>query len=449
MPDGTPILNWDHFYEGMKAESFVTPKREPKDEITRAYVADVGMFLGLLPQARPTNNEKIIRCLSDFLVSVKQSRKTGLIAWPMNANNYARAGYSHLIAKRVKKKLESHGLIKIIQRPRQGLSTIYKVNNCIAPSCLKFKERRKSTLIEIRAASPGFDKNGDKRKGRTLNEKHFQGPELDAKKADMKRIVKAMSEQPLQGPEGIEWCSCKRIFNNASLRSWGRVYGDWQNVSAEKRLHFTIENEPVCQIDIKASFLFLASCRVGVPLPNMEDPYKALMFVGTHPEYRDLAKILVSTILSSKVPKAFSSKKHDFDGEEKTLKERFNIGNNITIKPFIDDIMSSYPYLRRLEGQGGSLAHQEAELIITTMLRLLDHPNKIVCFPVHDCLIAKQKHKEEVTDTLTEVMLENLGAAPALKVEYPNKSDEVIIPECKTHFLDWHTEDDIILIEDD
>jgi hypothetical protein len=375
----------------------------------------------------------------------------------MDANLFSGGPYGRDKAMEVKQALEAAGHLKLVQRPRQGSSAVYKVNKLIAPKALRFQEHDKTPVLEVRATKPDIYLRHGRPKGKKLKLNSFDRAEYEDLKAEMEQIVQAMGEHPLQAHDGTEWSRCTRIFNDGRFDRGGRVYGGWQSRKKEERRDFRIDQEPVCEIDIKASFLFLASRLMGHKRPLSTDPYKDIPFVQRDIELRGLAKILVSSLLSKpERPQQFpKSDLKDDNGNTIPLKKYYKIPKREGVSCYIDDILKAYPFLKDLQGHAGQLMFLESQLIVKTMLRLLDQPTPIVAYPVHDCLICKESDKEIVVKILREVFLDQLGAEPSLEVKFSDscRKDETILPsqhlQEDSPWLDWFSQDEVELIEDD
>jgi hypothetical protein len=465
MPDGnfpsdSTNLSTQNFqvYEG---EAFVVPLWEPKDEQTLQYVEELGATLGILPAKRKTSSEKIILCLSDVLVAVLTS-SFGFICWPTARGGLVHGPYGRDIAVPVKDAFEKHRLLYCVRKPRFGgnnaRAAIYKIDKNLAPDWLRFKQHDQVPPIEVRDAKPDYrTRSGKKPKGKRISLRRF-GHEVEAPLAQMRRILDGMKTQPLEAPEGAEWTRCQRIFNDGRLDSGGRVYGGWQGRKADERLSFTIDGEPVAEIDIKASYLFLASRLSGYTEPLSSDPYSNIKFVQKEPRLRGLAKRLVSTMLSKSnaLTKFPQGDKKNENGKVISVKEQFGLPKKAKVADYTSDILRTFPFLHQVKGRAGELMYWESELVLECMDRLLGADRPVVTYPVHDCLICKRSDEPQVVEMLQTVMLSKLGAAPTLDAESLDRTEPTIYPGShpssqKGTVQDWfmEVEEDFDLIEDD
>lgn len=447
-------------FEELQGEAFINPRFEPGDRVTTCYLLQLADDLGLMSQTTPKSQVKIVQCLSDILQPLTYIDK-GLLCWPLDNAGFTDGPYGRdIAANKVKPSLERHKLIHKVAKPRfgpnGGRATIYKLSKFLAPSGLKFKEHGLGRLIEVRDAKPDFYYHSGKPKGRKVSLSQFDDGAVQALKGQMRAIVKGMERHPLTASDGSQWSSCRRIFNNRRLDHGGRVYGDWQTKKAKERLTYTIDREEVCEVDIKAFFLFLTAQITNWNGTLEEDPYKQIPFVRENGELRGLAKVLVSAILSNpNGVKQFPGGKKV--GENKVtvpLKTEYALPKKAKVDDYLSDIYLAFPFLHKMGGCAGRLMFMESELILQTMTELLEGDDPIVTYPVHDCLICKQSDEEKVVEVLQSVMLSNLGSSPTFDVEYSDGTKnihEAITGQIREpSFKDWFLEDDdLILIEDD
>lgn len=270
------------FKKGMlvpfEGDAFVTAKYEPRTDETASYVRQLAEDLELVsPEARPTTKQKYIRCLSDVLVATMSS-PSGLICWPKDNHSLRDKAYGRDVAEKVYKALLTAGHIELVQKGRPGLSAVYRIDRSITVDGLSFKEHGIGPVVEVRAEKQKVYWTPNQPKGRTLPLKQFDG-HWQPLERDVRTINEVMQLSPLTAPDGRQWASCRRIFNDGRLDRGGRLYGGWQSEKAKDRLSFTIDGKPVCEIDIKGSFLFLTNALTGSKIHLGSDPYQRIQFV--------------------------------------------------------------------------------------------------------------------------------------------------------------------------
>lgn len=444
----------------LEGEYFIKALYEPKDDFTGQYVHQLADHLGILKGGNKSV-QKAIRCLSDVLLAIKYTQK-GLVCWPTNNGDLTDCAYGGDIARSVRQSLEAKGYLQLVKSARFGghsrNAAVFRIDQFLSPSCLKFRQHGEGPLIEVRDVKPDFYERGAKPKGKKIPLSKFQG-NVEPLRSQLRPIAKAMAAYPLVAPDGTEWSSFKRIFNDRRLDRGGRLYGDWQSLKAEERLACNIGGEKVAEIDIKASYLFLASRVVGWNRPLAEDPYQQIDFVRKNSDLRGLAKALVSAILSKPNGVTQFPKGERQDGRTVSLKERYNLPKKATVQEYVDDIYKAFPFLQGLQGVAGELMFKESELILQTMTELLEADAPVVTYPVHDCLICKRSDADKVVAVLQKVMLTSLGATPSLDIECHGEarrivrgstvSEEATTSKKYNFNLDWFLEDDESLIDYD
>lgn len=453
MPDGSSEPRFDAEAVFLEGSAFVQRRFQPKDHLTQTYIECLGCALKLLPVDRPKSHEKLVRCLSDFLVGVRQS-EDGLLCWPMDANTFTGGPYSQEIATKVRSALKGAGLLWVVQRHRKGLSVVYGCKKALAPSWLKFEEHEKVPLLQVRAAKANFYHRYGRPKGKSLKLSEFEGL-YETPQAEMEEIIQHTTAHPLVDDNGTGWSRLTRVFNDGRLDHGGRLYCGYQSQKKERRVSWTIDGEPVCEVDIKASFLFIGSRLIKLNKPLPSDPYSKIRFVRRKPELRDLGKILVSSIISKpNLPLKFpKSDEKDEAGRTIPLKDFFNLPASANVMEYVEDVLAAYPFLKNLQNHGSMLMYLESQIIVDSMLELVRREEPIVTYPIHDCLICKEKDVEEVVEVLRCVMRHHLGAEPVLDIVYrDNRGKETRHPQYEPTslpaHLDWWTDESPELIED-
>ena len=110
----------------------------------------------------------------------------------------------------------------------------------------------------------------ERRKAQRLPKGFFNNKAAKVLDADAQRTsesrIKSLNmfwlEHPLVLPNGNAAASGTRVFHDARFDAGGRVYGAWTGLDQkEHRIHCTIDDDPICEIDIKhLNPLYLAVC---------------------------------------------------------------------------------------------------------------------------------------------------------------------------------------------
>jgi len=209
-----------------------------------------------------------------------------------------------------------------------------------------------------------------------------------------------------------------RIFHNGDdpTFSWnlgGRLYSQhphsYQSMSAEKRLKMTINDKPVAEIDIKASYLTIFLALNGIQLDIDADPYE---LPGLGAEHRPAVKSwMVATFGSSKPAVRWPSR---------MLKDNPEL-RSYRVKIITEAALNKYPALRgwgelKKDGHACSwadLMYEESVVMIGTMLDLKNKHNT-PSLSVHDSLIVPAHRADVAIDALEARFRANLGATPLL-----------------------------------
>jgi hypothetical protein len=290
--------------------------------------------------------------------------------------------------------------------------------------------------------------------------------QIEPLEQQMYRLNKAMAAYPLRSDEGHEFFGCRRIFNNGSLSSGGRVYGDWQGLSEDQRLQLRIGGEPVCEIDIKACYVAIAYSQFGKGKLPEDDPYSAVRFVQEcndserRKQLRAACKLLVVAYLGkqgdlTKYPRA---KKKQGGEKAISFKTRFDLDHNADF--YMNQIKEAHPALVAQKAYGDDLMYRESSIVVDAMMTLLDLG--VVSYPVHDCLIVPQSQKDKAIEVLSDIMRDHLGFVPAMDVAYLDHHGQKVEttisvqggggPEGRQQhsriIFDWGLSEDFDLIED-
>ena len=241
----------DYQEDTLNGKAFVRRDYEPANSKTEKYVVELGEEIGILRKSiKPSSRKKLIRCMSDFLMACR-GRYLELICWSMDKNFYYGPPYGDKIARQVFEAVQGAGLIEKAYKGAKGVAVRYRVLHEV-PKYLSFLLHGEGPVVELRHMKANF-KSVAPKKGRRIPLHKF-GAEGKRLIEEVEAINKLLMAHPLTSTEGESWASCKRVFNNGRLDYGGRLYGGWQQKKCEERLLMTIDQEPVCEIDIKPTF---------------------------------------------------------------------------------------------------------------------------------------------------------------------------------------------------
>ena len=212
----------------------------------------------------------------------------------------------------------------------------------------------------------------------------------------LKQMNDYWQQHPLFNPIKQEYyAAATRIFHNNSIKSGGRYYGGWSKIPSDQRLQFTIDGEPVCEIDLNASLPTLLSCLVSKPMRIGEtwtDAYQSLVDQLPNIENaRDKVKQVFVELIGTGNP-----------NKREPTKQPNSILENVEEFILIRDLaLDMYPALNDLNKEYfnfvDALSFHEANILTNTLLQL-KHQG-VVAYPIHDCVLVKEKHQSIAVKT--------------------------------------------------
>ena len=276
-------------------------------------------------------------------------------------------------------------------------------------------------LVKVNKAETRQQKN--RRKTQKLakpfhNRKEAKARNEDALTASESRI-QALNDfwrqHPLELPNGHAAASATRTFHDSRFDAGGRIYGGWTGLDQKsKRLHCTIDSEPVIEIDIRASQPTLLSSLLGYKLGGLgpqgewDDVYGELSHLASVHHYwtivddkidkielikrnRNVAKGVVMALIGSGLPlkaKATSELVKDFG----LTPQGWSLFRDKLVEtiPAINDLEPRYDQKGQLDGYingAGFLSYHESEMTLRTVEALIEQD--VPAYSVHDSLIVK------------------------------------------------------------
>lgn len=441
----------------IEARCFVRRRWEPRDEYTWDGLLRLANALGVAPK-RPSDQEKVVRCLSDLCMAIRHA-PDGIISWQTGSAEMAGPPYGRDIAIPIMERLHYEGLMSLVQKSskQDKLARIYAVDGSICSETYRFKQHHDYRPVEVRSTKRRL---GHKIIGGTPLGRRAFIEQIDVYEEQIYRINDFMAEHPLCSDDGISFSGCRRIFNNGSLKSGGRVYGDWQSLPEDERLKLRIDGEPVCEIDIKACFLALAYGAFGNGVRPSDDPYSDVGFVKNcqdperRKELRTVAKLLVVAYLSKDGDMKKFPKVEQKRGEKKAVpfRKKFNLTHNVD--HYIDDILKTHPVLVHQKQYGDDLMFKESSLMLSAIQNLLSVG--VVSFPIHDCLLVSLSNKDAAVQALSDAMRLHLHYQQAMDISYFDESGCKVVnivhgsggkTSQSTSYSDWGVTEDYDLIE--
>lgn len=317
-------------------------------------------------------------------------------------------------------------------------------------SAARFIEVGRS-LVKVNKAETRQQKN--RRKTQKLakpfyNRKEATALNEDAHTASESRI-QALNDfwrqHPLELPNGHAAASATRTFHDSRFDAGGRIYGGWTGLDQNrKRLHCTIDGEPVVEIDIRASQPTLLSSLLGYKLGGLgpqgewDDVYGELSHLASVHHYwtivddkvdkielikrnRDVAKGVVMALIGSGLPlkaKATLELVKDF-GLTPQGWSLFRARLVETI-PALNDLEPRYDSKGQLEGYingSGFLSHHESEMTLQTLEALMEQD--VPAYSVHDSIIVRLKDAVLATTTYRSIIYDYCKKLSGIEVLVP------------------------------
>jgi hypothetical protein len=238
------------------------------------------------------------------------------------------------------------------------------------------------------------------------------------------------SAHQLKGAQHAGWV---RIFHRGDAPGFnfdygGRLYSqspaqslNYQHMSSEKRLELLIDDEPVAEVDISASYLTIYAAAHGFPL----DPSSVYDVLGSGDYERAVAKhwFVASFGNSNLVSRWSQDQKTDFAKKHEAYGWRLNAKTQ-SAADVRTRVLEQYPTLKSwgqtsdpaLPSSFGDLMFRESEAIISAM-ECLAQEHDIPAAPVHDSLIVPASKLDIASRVLREQFKSVVGVMPMVKVK--------------------------------
>jgi hypothetical protein len=249
---------------------------------------------------------------------------------------------------------------------------------------------------------------------------------------------------PLQLPEGHAAACVTRVYHDSRMDGGGRLYGYWTGRDKHLRLGSTIEGQPTCEIDIRASQPTLLNSLMGYRLQGLgendtwQDVYAELSKLWAYgiemirqdrgidqidfiKRSRRIAKAVVMEMIGTGNPdKARPSAK--LTTEEAVTDGEWDlfVGRLKKAVPALADMEPRYSSNGDLTGHlngPGFLSYHESEMTLQTLEQLRDEG--IPAFPVHDCLIVKVSDAERAATVFRDTIDQYCYKLAGLRVKVP------------------------------
>jgi hypothetical protein len=218
-----------------------------------------------------------------------------------------------------------------------------------------------------------------------------------------------------------------RVFNNGDHPKFdwtmgGRLYSygefNYQQLDRTQRLRMTINSEPVCEIDIRASYLTIFHALYDEPFDPTNDPYEV---AGLGPEARDVVKMWITASFGNNAPITKWPTELVAKYREKTGN---TLGKCYPASKVGESVMQAFPLLRRIgevvdgrERGWAELMYIESQAVLSTMIKLMH--KRVPSLAVHDSLIVPVSRWHETMIDLAHWYQRVSNTWPVLVPHFP------------------------------
>ena len=458
----------------------VTPKWLPFDKVTDEYISTI-----IREASWPTAKTKAIKyqvVTASFLKAVQEVYFSTVRQGNNNEGPYLGVRFKGeawslypLVGKDIYKKVVLYLLdhFKAVKVAGSGnsnlvlgedgkwssdpLMSMYKLDFSRFPDWLpeaKFIEIGLPTIKINKAESRGQRERRKKLKKtkpyyKATEAQHLFNDACRASESRLQSLNKYWQQHPLVMQDGHAAACATRVYHDGRMDAGGRLYGAWTGIKKntdgiKRRLYSTIDGEPVCELDIKASQPTLFSSLLGYRLGGLKkddtwyDVYGELsslwatniswakhdQLIDQHDlirRNRSVSKAVVMALIGS--GKAFKTTITDELGEDFGLTDQgwsyFRDALNQTI-PALEMLEPRYDEKGQITGYmngSGFLSYHESEMMMLTLEHLM--ALGIPAYPVHDCLIVKVKDSKVASQVFRETISDYCYKMSGLKVLVP------------------------------
>src|SRR5262249_48890765 len=232
-----------------------------------------------------------------------------------------------------------------------------------------------------------------------------------------------------------------RVFNNGNHPKFdwnmgGRLYSyrefNYQQLDGKDRLKMTINDEPVCETDIRASYLTIFYALYDEPFDPTNDPYDV---PGLGPEVRDVVKMWVTASFGNNAPITKWPKELVAKYREKTGR---TLGKRYSASKVAKKVLQAFPLLTRLgeiadgkERGWAELMYLESRAMFETMNELMRE--QIPSLAVHDSIIVPCSNQRRALASLRKWYQGSTLATPVLVSHFPEGYKEPPPPPITIH----------------
>ena len=268
--------------------------------------------------------------------------------------------------------------------------------------------------IVLRASS-------SRKRFRKIRGRRMKIEKTDKKAQRLRQEVQGLNDYlGQQKLEGGNFTGYYRIFNEGNREDFdwnmgARLYctgeGNYQQMSKNDRLDMTINGEPVVEIDLTASYLYILYTKLNEPLPDREDFY----------EIPGLSRDIVKAWMTATLGFDKFHIRWPVKTKQRLAEKGIETGKELTMPRVEEKILEAFTPLRNwpnCEFRWYHLMYWESEAISNTLLTLKDD-HDIPAYSVHDSIIVPASAEEVATKCLINSYEKLFGITPKLKVNRP------------------------------
>lgn len=274
--------------------------------------------------------------------------------------------------------------------------------------------------------------------------KRLFGGVLTAAESRIEALNAFWLAHPLLLPEGHAAACATRVYHDGRMDAGGRLYGYWTGRDKHLRLGSTIDKQPTCEIDIRASQPTLLNSLMGYRLQGLaadntwQDVYAELSKLWAYgvemtrqdrgidqidfiKRSRRIAKAVVMEMIGTGNPdKARPSEKLKTNEAVSDQEWNLFLGHLKKAIPALAEMEPRYSSNGDLTGYlngPGFLSYHESEMTLQTLEHLRDEG--IPAYPVHDCLIVKISDAERTASVFRDTIDQYCYKLAGLRVKVP------------------------------
>ena len=363
------------------------------------------------------NYEFALKVVLSALMLAKAETNGGWVYRSVSKKSFANSvikgdNFNHLIQE-----LDRNGYIEIVKGSNHkapfsagfvpGIATRFKASNALVK---RWKQRgfsikdirhhfkQQPSLKEIRLKAMSQRQRNQKAVGKNLPVPRTN--QVNVINAQLVSINRFLLEQSF---DGMEFLGLRRIFNEGDHHdfNWnmgGRLYAigedNYQRLKKADRLKLKINNEPVVELDINASYLRILHGLRGFPLPESSDIYSVPTL------HRSMVKAWISSTLGhTNFHRAWPTRTLD-----ELKKDGLSVSKKQTYPAVQSLVLEHYAVLRDWPTCGIRWSHlmfEEAEAMIEVIKTLRDR--NVPSLPVHDSLIVPKSTGPLAKETIERV----------------------------------------------